>query len=340
MNSGLPQGPQKFMIIISSIGFIFTDYSLFISALLYFVWGGRYDSFVMALILIVFLSLQIIVSIVYMIIGFTCWKGQFLEKMFKSYLNRFFYYSDLIITHIPIIVVGMMFLTLPDYEPKLKTLKYVILSFSILESVFFIILIISLIISCINQSDKETFDNSEIEDTNQSFFQNPQKTIMQISLITLFSFTFIELIISIVMFLGDHKKAFSIEMINAFLSGIVLVFLLVLLIISQTCWKGTFLIKLVENKIRRLIGFLLGFLFYIGYITFEIIQFVFAQTHQSGKSRPLYTFEISIALICPLVQFISMIVFTVGFCIAHRSKKKYDLHSSSLINNINENMDK
>ena len=185
MSSGLPQGPQKQMFIISSIGFVITDIIQLISTILYFIWGSRYDAFVMAIILLVFLCLQLLISIIFIVMASTCWQGQFFEKIFKTYLNRFFYFSDLIITHIPIIAVSIMFITLPDYEPKLRIMKYIIFSISIIELIFFLLLIIGLIISCKIQSDKETIENSEAEDSYQKFFVNPQKLIMQISLITL-----------------------------------------------------------------------------------------------------------------------------------------------------------
>ena len=184
---------------------------------------------------------------------------------------------------------------------------------------------------CKIQSDKETIENSEAEDSYQKFFVNPQKLIMQISLITLFTFTVIDFIISIVLYLGSSSRAFSFELINALFGGFVIIITIIMLITSQTCWKGTFVNKLVQNNIRRLVLFLVAFLYYIGYITFEILYFIF-HVGDLNKSK-IFTFEISMALICPLVQFISIVVFTVGFCIAHQNKVRYDLRSSSLINN-------
>ena len=336
MSSGIPQGLQKQMFIISSIGFAFTDFVQIISTIIYFIWGTRYDGFVLALILLVFLSLQVVISIVFIIISFTCWKGQFFEKIFKTYLNRFFYFSDLIVTHIPIISISMMFITLPDYEHKLGILKYIIFSISIIQSIFFITIIIGLIMICKIQSDKETIENSDTEDINQSFFRDPQKKMMQISLGFLFTFTIIDFILSVILYCKNSTQLFSVEMINSLFGGFSNVFLIVMLIVSQTCWKGTFVIKLVETKIRRLVGFLILFLYYVGYIAFELLYFFLNFSH-SNKDK-LFIFELSLSIVCPLIQLISLIVFTVGFCLAHRSKVKYDLHSSSLINN-NDNVD-
>lgn len=331
MSSGLPQGLQKHMLTTSSLGLAFTDFLQFILSIIYFIWGTKYDGFVMALILIVFLSLQNLISIIYLVISLTCWKGQFFEKIYQSFLNRFFYFADIIITHIPIIAISAMFLTLPDYGNRLKILKYIIFSISIIQCIFFIILLIGLIISCKIQSDKDTIENSGNEDTIQNFFNDPQKKLMQISLIVFALFTIVSFIDSIVLYIKDKKQLFSFELISALIGGFVIFISIVFLVISQTCWKGTFVNKLIGNNIKRLVLFLISFIISISYITFELLHFVFA--FDDIKKSKLHAFEISLTLICPLLQFISLIVFTVGFCIAHQNKLKNDLHSSSLINN-------
>lgn len=115
MSSGFLNHPQKLMIIISSIGIGFSDLVQLIATFLYFFNGLNTDADIIIVILLAILLLQIVISTVFIIMRFTCWRSGFFEEIFKSFSRRLFYFADIIISHIIIIVFGLMIINIQNF---------------------------------------------------------------------------------------------------------------------------------------------------------------------------------------------------------------------------------
>lgn len=302
---------------------------------MYFFNGLNTDADIIIVILLAVLLFQTVISIVFIIMGFTCWKGRFYEEIFKSFSRRFFYFADLILSHIVIIVFGLMIIGIYQYSKFLNILNYIIFTFSVFQSIFSIIIIIGILLSCISQSDAEFLDNSEINNSSQNFFYNPQKMMMKYSLIVLLVFTFIDFIISIILYSNYVDRSMSIEFIDIYLGGCVILFSLILFIISKIYYNGNFLNKLTENKKLRLSILIFGFIFYISFIIIQIFHYKFVMSIKDYRKGKLFGFNSKMTLACPLIETVSLIVFINGFCIDNKSKKIYD--PASLINSGNIN---
>lgn len=299
-----------------------------------------YDTFYQKNILIFilfFLTIQIPLFFILFIMSITCWKGNFFLKILETQSQRFLLISDLLIVNLIVSSLGIYSYILlrdeinlreklsdpqMDKIQQLKIENKAALIISVAQIFSLILFIIGLIITYKNRSDQAIIENEG--GYGEDFQKLPQKTVFIISLILIIISTFAQSCMS-----SYHVKKckpkfsfdycfknddcfcwdnFHLFIYLLIIGGIQFLFFSILLIISKTCFKGKFLLKILENQIKTYSIVFVGTIIYIFGIIFGILVFLNFIYFQNNENKAFKN-EKMIYLSFSLAQCFSLILF-------------------------------
>lgn len=331
------RNPQKIIFIISLAGLFFSNlFQLIVS----FIYQDDYDLIIYVISLILF-SPQLILLIIFYITSKTCWKHNFFHKLLNTHLNRFLILFFVItISTISFLfgVIELMLIKKDDYNISF----YMLLVSTILQIIFIFVFIIGVVCAFMNHSDKEILETANFEDFSQDFFRNPQKKIFFVSIIGIYSSTIPITLLSFIYYLNYDLENFIFSFINCILGLLQFLFVLIMLIVSKSCWKGNFFLNLIKNPYIRYTIILFGSALYILVFSCGILVSIELFKNCNYKKSILSRIGTVIFLVFIVIQFVSLIIFYVGLIITLKNKSDKEIIAntrmeikSSLINDNN-----
>lgn len=322
------RSPQKIIYWVSITGFIVCDLVIFFSTIKCFY--SENDDIFDFVLLALSLS-QIIIFVLILIIAITCCKGLFFQKLLGSPLYRFLLFFDLFVIHAIELFFGIFFI-LTDIDSLEFIERKLVFIFSFLLLAFWFIFLIGLIFSFKNHSDREIIENENRIHFGIDFLRNPPKTIFSISLIGLFSCTFIVYLLSSfwlhrcnVHFSNcpddysmsycknyeevefDHFCWGNVSLHFVFIFGLIqLIIVISMVMAALTCWKGQFFSKLLGIPIIRYLLIAVEAILYGFAVLTEL--FTFSEYEPRKKDEVLRI----VTLFFASMQGLFLIIFFIG----------------------------